>query len=187
MIVYSQELRKLCQNELESVCCKGRLDIPVPEFDLKEKCPEGNNKGGYNINTRKITFYYGAHENIQDLFNTVRHEARHAWQRIHFPDLWSWWSENIAFYNLVESDQYRDRFEFVCVHEWDADAYASSGSTIWEKKLSIDLSVLDKVKKNIVLQLYDDYTSRDMSIENRRNYRILLKELRAESLQETGF
>lgn len=171
---WNDTLLHLCINELEKVCNLDNLNIVPPKLIPKSISPRHeSDKGDFNNEKYEITIYSQAHETEEDILCSVRHEARHAWQWEHYYELCKWWKTNIAFYNLVQTEPFRSEHGWICVHELDAEEYASLGTSAWETKLSTDIVLIEKKAQEIFQKIAPACVPVKASEYVRNNYCLL--------------
>ena len=171
---YTSELESLCAEELAMVCGEDRLDIEIPEFSLSDE--DSSDKGTYDNEKDLLIVYCCSHDTIDDILKSVRHEARHKWQWKHYHDLCQWWKDNIAFYILVQSPQFHAEYHWICVHELDAEEYASSGSSAWETRLSIEPGKLERKARDLFREIAPSCAPGVAEPQVRISYCALLKQ-----------
>ena len=170
---YTEELKNECIQELIRICENDNLDICVPNFQLSNENRADQRRGDFDHDRNLVTVYCQSHTVISDLLHSVRHEARHAWQWLHYPDLCAWWEENIAFYNLVQNPQFFADHHWICIHETDAEQYASDGYSDIEPRLSIELSLFEQAAQRIFAEISPACAAGTASQDIRYSYCLL--------------
>lgn len=135
----------MLDNELElekKQCLEDKL---VCKYDYLD---EIDSKAESDFEHHKIVINVARMDNIKDGKKTVRHEARHFWQVKNFSTHIKWWWAHLGYYDLLY--EYSMEKSEIFTIEKDAESYAESGDTSYEKLLLKDASELEKEKKNFV-------------------------------------
>ena len=78
------------------------LGLPSVEVEISPYRPIHNEKADVDENGN-ITIYAQKIISFEDLVHTIRHELRHVWQQINYPEHTKWWRENMPYYNYLKS------------------------------------------------------------------------------------
>ncbi len=129
---YSEELEVVCQQELERICQKKMLDIKIPKVKLSDEIREDGRLGDHNDGDNTIVVYYRLHTSEEKIRETIRHEARHVWQRFNRSDVYDWWmKKHHDIYILIYSNpKLVEKFGFSCIVEYDAERYSKNCSDL---------------------------------------------------------
>ena len=150
-------LFQTCDDELKRICGKENLNIVAPKLTPeKVSSRRKDDKGDFDNDKYEITLYSQAHETEEDLLHSVRHEARHAWQWIHFKDHCRWWKNNSDFYQLISSEYFADvLLPRYCSIEADAEAFAENRQSECLVPLSSTDKDLDKMLQHVVAKIHN--------------------------------
>ncbi len=121
---------------------RGKLNLPNIELELSPYRPILGEKGNFDKNG-KITVYAQKLTSYDDLIHTIRHETRHFWQQIHFPEHVEWWRNNMQYYSDLE---FHEMIYTYCTIEADAEQFAKYNNTQLEGLLTRSVKWLEDKK-----------------------------------------
>ena len=119
------------------------LNLPYMEITVSPYRPICGEKGNIDKNGG-IVVYTQKIKSFEDLIHTIRHEARHVWQQINFPEHVRWWRDNMQYYSDLKSC---NMLYVYCTIEADAEQFALYNNTELGALLKRSTEWLE-VKKN---------------------------------------
>lgn len=119
------------------------LHLPYTKLELSPYRPIFGEKGNIDKNGG-ITVFAQKLTSFDDLILTIRHETRHLWQQINFPEHVKWWHNNMQYYNDLKACKMLYKF---CTIEADAEQFARYNDTQLEGLLIRSVKWLEDTKE----------------------------------------
>lgn len=103
---------------LENLC--EHYNIPRIKIEYIEEISLSKGRLKYNASVIYLNKIPPRYE--EDFIPVIYHEFRHAWQKVHYPEIYKWWlKDNKDFYNEIGQNRY-----LICELEIDAKIFGDS-------------------------------------------------------------